>query len=128
MKHNTDRKLVALNNGAGNVSTAAIDLGSSGGAHVRRGNFLIQLPLQSALADAGTVTCDIMHCATVGGSYTVCPGYGNQIVTGAGGAGAPATEFRMPIAPHVLQFVKARFTQVGTGNNSGVSGELAIEI
>ena len=128
MKHNSDRKLVALNNGAGNVSTAAIDIGPSGGAHIRNGNFLWQLPLQDSLADAGTVACELTHCATSGGAYTVCPGYGNMIVTGAGGAGAAATDFRMPIAPHVLQFVKAKFTQVGNGNNSDVSAEFAVEL
>ncbi len=128
MKHNLDRKTVALTNGAGNTSTAAIDLGPGGGAHLINGRFLWSLPLCDSLANAGTIACELTHCATSGGSYTTVPGYGNMIVTGAGGVGSPAQDFEMPIAPHVLQFVKAKFTQVGTGDNSDETAEFAVLI
>ncbi len=128
MFHNNDFKSVALNNGAGNVSTSYIDLGPGGGAHIPAGRFLFRLPLQAALADAGTVTVALMECATSGGTYTAVPGYGTMVVTGAGGAGAAAADFKMPIAAHVLQYVKAKFTQVGAGNNSVVSANFAVEL
>lgn len=128
MKVQSDRRLIALNNGAGNVSTAFLDLCPSGGAHTPNGRLNWVLPAQPLLADAGTVTCELTHCATSGGSYTTVPGYGNMVVTGAGGAGAAATTFSMPIAAHVLRYVKFKFTQVGTGNNSALSAEGFVEV
>lgn len=128
MKHNSDRKLVALNNGAGNVSTAYLDLGPGGGTHIPNGRFVWSLPLQDSLANAGTVACELTHSDVPGSGYTTVPGYGNMIVTGGGGVGAAAQDFSMPIAKHVKQYVKARFTQVGTGDNSDVSAEFYIEL
>lgn len=129
MKHNVaSRVTVALTNGAGNTSTSYIDLGPGGGAHLKNGRFLISLPLCDSLANAGTIACELTHCATSGGSYTTVEGYGNMIVTGAGGTGSPADDFEMPIAPHILQYVKAKFTQTGTGDNSDETASFEVLI
>src|SRR5689334_4119207 len=128
--HNNAIKSVALPAAAATASTAVIDLGPTGGAHIPNGRFKWSVPATPSLVDAKKITCSITHCATLAGSYVQVPGYGNQDITGvATSQGGPATEFRMPIAAHVLQYVKFTFAvESGGGSNVAVSGTGAVEL
>lgn len=103
---------------AGNAaSSAAIDLGPGGGSGLQNATLAFEHPALAALADTKTATTDLMHCDTSGGSYTVAEGYGNMVLTGAGGAGVAAKTFRMPIADHVKRFIKMRVTLVASSGD-----------
>lgn len=110
------------------ASSAALDLGTGGGSGLQGGVFAFDHPALAALADTKTVTTDLMHCDTAGGTYAVVEGYGNMVLTGAGGAGVAAKVFRMPIADHVKRFVKMRVTLVASsGDVTASSFTFAIE-
>jgi hypothetical protein len=127
--HNAGIKTVAYPAAAANVSTAALDLGPTGGAGLTGGQFVFRNPALAALVDAKTVTITLTDCDTLGGTYSAVEGYGNMVLTGAGGAGAAAKDFRMPIARHVRQFVKANVAVLtGGGTLTASTFTFAIEL
>lgn len=118
----------ALPNGAATTTSAALDLQGGGKYTAGKCSLTIAIPATPALANAATMTVGITHCATSGGSYVAVPGYGGMITTGAGGAGAAAVTYTLPLHENVLQFVKVTFTGSAAGDSSGVSAVSGLTI
>lgn len=76
------------------------------------------------LPNADTLTITIQG----GASATPTTSLGlSEVITGAGGAGADATEFRFRLPPDCPRYVNAKFVAAGgTGDISGVTATLTL--
>lgn len=114
----------ALPNGAATSYSPAIKLGP--GVHPDGIELLVSIPAAttSEAPDTRTLTVDIVagDTATPTTAASVA-----QVLTGAGGVGFGAAEFRFKIAPQAGDYIRARFVG-GTsfGNMSGKNGTLKV--
>jgi hypothetical protein len=100
---------------ATNAFTGDINLGTnSKGFFPENTEMEISFPAFTVaqLADGATVTALVVNGATEAPTATLGI---SRVVTGAGGAGAPATTFHVRLPPETLQYLRVRFTTSGTG-------------
>lgn len=122
-------RTVALPAAGASAVTGALDLGPGGGRNMEQAILTLALPATPSLANTKSVTVTVTECATVGGSYTTVPGYGNMSVTGAGGAGAAAETWSLRLHDHVLQYVKISVAvEASGGDNTGVTFTASLDI
>ena len=115
---NIDPDVFALPNGAATTVSDPIDLA---GVDPVLAPFELEAvsPLVDTadLPDAQTLTYDLEHADTSGGTYSVACG-AFLVVTGAGGVGAAATTGRVRVASTSKQFVRLSVTKSGAGDAS----------
>lgn len=120
----------ALSNGAGSVTTDAIDLGLSANGDLHAGCELsIDAPALTTtqLPNAETMKYDVIHSDNSDLSSPSTIAASVVVQTGAGGAGAAAisgTRFRLPST--VKRYVGVKVTKTGTGDASTVSTTVAL--
>lgn len=110
---------------AGATATPAtpLDLGVQGGRNQPFLKLQITAPAVSALVDAKTIIFSVTDCATSGGSYTAVAGM-TAVITqlGAGGVGAAAASYIIPVPDHIRRFVKVTAAVLAAGgDNTAVS-------
>lgn len=120
----------ALSNGAGSVTTDAIDLelSANGDLHARC-ELVIDAPALTTtlLPDTETMKYDVIHSDNSDLSSPTTIAASVVVQTGAGGAGAAAiagTRFSLPST--VKRYVGVKVTKTGTGNASTVSVTVAL--
>lgn len=118
-------KTIALSNGAGSVTSNAIDLGP----HRKSGTpeLLILAPALTTTQLPNTETMTyIVEFAAATGFSTITRSITVGVQTGAGGAGAVADEYRCGVASDADQYCRLKVTKTGTGNASTVSGTIGV--
>lgn len=123
-------KTRALPSGASAVTSTAIDLGEdTTGTFVTDCELVINAPAVTTgmLGDAATIKYDIVTSDT--SDLTTSPTIiAKEVIvqTGAGGAGAAATEARFRFPTNVKRYVGVRATKSATGDASSVSMTVAL--
>lgn len=122
MKDVLSKVTTALPAAAANSNTSSIDLGPNGGNNVDSNlRLLLELPALASLVDAKTVTLSVYDSAD-NSSFAAVEGYGNLVVTGAGGAGAAAKTWRLKLHDHVRQYIRINIAVLtGGGDNTASS-------
>lgn len=118
----------ALPSGAATTTSTALDLQSGGKYTAGKASLVFNVPATPTLANTKTLTCAILHCDTVGGSYVAPDGMGPIVITGPASGGGVATRYPYPLPENLKRFVKATYTGVASGGDlSAVSATLALE-
>lgn len=111
-------KSVALPAAGATAVTPSIRLDT--GPHVERFEGLLSIPATPALVDAKTVTVTMQH-SDDDVTFTAIPELATLVVTGAGGAGAAASERSFRFPGDVKKFVRASAAvQAAGGDNTAV--------
>lgn len=122
------RTVHALPNGAATTNGAGLDLGLT-----TRSEFVAELEAvvsspaltTGELGDGQTITYHLYHDTAVGfGSETLLATLGT--VTGAGGAGAVAAEFRGKLPSNTKRYLRLKTVKVGASNASTKNGTLEL--
>lgn len=116
----------ALPAAAASATTDTLDLGPNGGKNQTGVELLISFPALPALVDTKKVTVTVRDSAD-DSTFADVVGYGNLILTGAGGAGVAATDFPLRLHDHVRQYVRIKVdVETGGGDNTAKSVTCAI--
>ncbi len=117
----------ALPNGAANVTSDSIDTGkSSRGEHLARCELLLSAPALTTgqQPDAKTLTYDILGSDNSDLSAPSVTVAGAIVQTGAGGAGAAASEYRYKLPSNGPKYWGFKATGSAAGNSSNASATL----
>lgn len=106
----------ALPAAAASATSDTLDLGPNGGNHQAAG-LLLELPALPSLVDAKTVTLTVRDSAD-DSTFADVAGYGNLVVTGAGGAGAAAKEWLLKLHNHVRRYVRIKIDVLTAGGDN----------
>lgn len=117
---------IALSNGAGSVTSSAIDMVSNRPTCCDSELLIVAPKLNSTqLPDTYTMTYIVEFSAsssfgTITRSITV------GVQTGASSAGAAADEYRCGVASDADRYVRLKVTKTGTGDCTGVAGTIGL--
>lgn len=119
---------LALSNGAGTVTSGAIDTGDLTKNAVQPGDmeYVLTAPALTTaqLANAATMTYNIITSANANLSSPTVLIPGAIVQTGAGGTGAAAATYTFRLPPEAQEFVGFQAVNSGSGNCSGASATL----
>ena len=116
---------IALPDGAGTVNSASIDLGA-GDVHISGAEIDIHGPVL-AFANFGNGDTMVYDLQTSTDDDTFTDLYSAVLTqTGAGGVGAAAADVRVGVGSEMARYLRVQITLTGTGNNSGVNGEIRL--
>lgn len=117
----------ALPAAAATATSDTLDLGPNGGNHAGDNAQLeISCPATPALVDAKTIIFTVRDSAD-DSTYADVVGYGNMIMTGAGGVGSAAFATLLKLHNHVRRYVQITAAVLtGGGSNIAVSFTAAV--
>lgn len=122
------RTVHALPNGAATTNGAGLDLGlSTRSEFVAECEAVVTSPALTVgeLANGDTITYHLYHDTAVGfGTETLLATLG--VVTGAGGVGAVAAEFRGRLPTTTKRYLRLKTVKTGTGNATTKNGTLEL--
>ena len=106
--------VTALPAAAASNNSASLDLQGVNNGFAK---LVVDVPQLTALVDAKTVTYTLYDSAD-NSSFAVVEGYGNMVITGAGGVGAAAKIWKLMIHDHVRRYVRLNQAVLTAGGDN----------